>query len=83
MDYVGLWVGGSLTTRPSVTTTLAKGGAWAPVLPGAPSLPGCACPPGIEVRFRALVKQIKAHANYTEAIGMILGIEGAVQVSPR
>ena len=38
--------------------------------------------PGIEARFRALVKQIKAHANYTPAIGEALGIEGAAQSGP-
>lgn len=37
---------------------------------------------GVEPRFRALVKQIKAHKNYNAAIGQALGIEGAEQVSP-
>ena len=37
---------------------------------------------GIEVRFRALVKQIKANANYNVALGEALGIEGAVQSGP-
>ncbi len=38
--------------------------------------------PGIEVRFRALVKQIKAHAAYNEGIGQVLGIEGTAQSGP-
>lgn len=38
--------------------------------------------PGIEARFRALVKQIKAHLAYNEGIGQILGIEGSVQTGP-
>ena len=52
--------------------------------PVAPMFPAAvpAVPPGIEVRFRALVKQIKAHANYNAAIGEALGIEGAVQGAP-
>lgn len=35
-----------------------------------------AVPPGIEARFRALVRQIKAHPTYSTAIGELLGIEG-------
>ncbi len=52
--------------------------------PVAPTFPAAvpAVPPGIEVRFRALVKQIKAHANYNPAIGEALGIEGAVKGAP-
>lgn len=38
--------------------------------------------PGVETRIHALVKQIKASANYNEAIGEALGIEGAVQAGP-
>ncbi len=37
---------------------------------------------GVEVRFRALVKQIKASADYNEAVGDALGIEGAQQTAP-
>ena len=37
---------------------------------------------GVEVRFRALVKRIKVHPGYNEAIGEALGIEGAVQTGP-
>jgi hypothetical protein len=35
--------------------------------------------PGIEARFRALGKQIKAGANYNETIRQALGIEGTQQ----
>jgi hypothetical protein len=52
--------------------------------PVAPTLP-VAVPPvtlGVEVRFRALVKQIKANTNYNEAMGEALGIEGAQQTAP-
>jgi hypothetical protein len=49
-----------------------------PVLPTAP----LAVAPGIETRFRALVKQIKAQASYNESIGEALGIEGAQQSGP-
>ncbi len=37
---------------------------------------------GVEVRFRALVKSIKAHPNYNDAIGQALGIEGPEQTGP-
>jgi hypothetical protein len=37
---------------------------------------------GIEVRFRPLVKDIKGHPSYNEALGQALGIEGAVQAGP-
>lgn len=53
----------------------------APVAPVFPT----AVPPvaaGIEPRFRALVKQIKAHPSYNTAIGEALGIEGAQQAGP-
>jgi hypothetical protein len=50
-----------------------------PVLPAAP-LPIPA--PGIEVRFRALVKQIKGSPAYNESIGAALGIEGSEQTAP-
>lgn len=36
-------------------------------------------PPGIQIRFINLVNRIKAHQNYTEAIGQILGIESTSQ----
>lgn len=38
------------------------------------STPPAAILPGVEKRFRQLVKQIKSNANYTEAIGKDLGI---------
>ena len=38
--------------------------------------------PGIEVRYRALVKQIKGNPAYNEAIGAALGIEGSEQTAP-
>lgn len=38
--------------------------------------------PGIERRFRDLVKFIKAHPAYNHAIGEALGIEGDVQSGP-
>ena len=52
--------------------------------PVAPVFPTAVPPvdPGIEGRFRALVRQIKAHPAYNEAIGQALGIEGAQQSAP-
>ncbi|MEY2512498.1 MAG: hypothetical protein QOE26_3261 [Verrucomicrobiota bacterium] len=38
--------------------------------------------PGVEVRFRSLVKQIKGNPAYNQAIGAALGIEGAQQTGP-
>jgi hypothetical protein len=49
-----------------------------PVFPAA--VPAVA--PGIEGRFRSLVKQIKANGSYNAAIGEALGIEGAQQTGP-
>jgi hypothetical protein len=54
------------------------GSPLAPVLPTAVT----AVAPGIEARFRALVKQIKTSKNYNAAIGQALGIEGAQQTPP-
>jgi len=53
-------------------------------LPLAPVFPASspAMPVGIEVRFRARVKQIKASANCNVAIGESLGIEGAAHAGP-
>ena len=51
-------------------------------LPLALPAPVPSVPPGIEARFRALVKQIKAHRNYQPYIGVALGIEGAEQTPP-
>ena len=55
-----------------------SGAPVAPVFP--PAVPAVA--PGIEVRFRALVKQIKGSPAYNAAIGAALGIEGAQQTGP-
>jgi hypothetical protein len=55
-----------------------SGAPVAPVLPAA--VPAVA--PGVEVRFRALVKQIKGSPAYNEAIGEALGIEGSQQTPP-
>lgn len=38
-----------------------------------------AVPAGIQYRFTTLVNRIKAHSNYTKAIGMVLGIEADSQ----
>jgi len=38
--------------------------------------------PGIEARFRALVKLIKANPAYNTAMGQALGIEGSEQTPP-
>jgi hypothetical protein len=59
-------------------TPPASGAPVAPIFPAA--VPAVA--PGIEARFRALVQLIKANANYNEAIGQALGIEGAQQTGP-
>ncbi|MBI5687476.1 MAG: hypothetical protein HZC54_20580 [Verrucomicrobia bacterium] len=65
---------------------LTRGGGISPEsgAPVAAVLPAAvpAVPPGIEARFRALVKQIKANANYNTSIGDALGIEGAQQAAP-
>lgn len=53
----------------------------APVLPTLPTAV-TAVAPGMEVRFRALVQQIKANPNYNESIGQALDIEGTQQVGP-
>lgn len=53
----------------------------APVLPTFPTaVPAVA--PGVEARFRALAKQIKANTDYNTSIGEALGIEGSQQVGP-
>ncbi len=52
--------------------------------PVAPVLPAAVPPvaPGIEERFRALVRQIKAHSGYNAGIGRALGIEGEASSGP-
>jgi hypothetical protein len=65
---------------------LTRDGGTPPVAgaPMAPTFPTAvaAVAPGVEVRFRALVKLIKANPNYNESIGEALGIEGAQQTGP-
>lgn len=56
-------------------------------LPATPTVPGAIVPvigalAGVEARTRALVQQIKAHDNYTEAIGQDLGVIGAEPPPP-
>jgi hypothetical protein len=66
--------------------SLVRGGGTPPPagVPVAPALPAAvpAVPLGVEARFRALVKVIKASKNYNQAIGEALGIEGAQQTAP-
>jgi hypothetical protein len=70
----------------TIWKNLTRGGGTPPATgaPVPPAFPAAvpAVPPGIESRFRALVKQIKANTNYNEAIGQALGIEGAQQTAP-
>ena len=65
---------------------LVRGGGTPPAAgaPLPPTFPASvpAVPLGVEARFRALVRQIKAHANYNAAAGQALGIEGAQQTGP-
>ncbi len=62
-----------------------KGGSVPPTgAPVEPTFPAAVpvVAPGIELRFRNLVKQIKAKADYNESIGAALGIEGSEQLGP-
>jgi hypothetical protein len=61
-----------------------RGGGGAATPPAAPTLPAAVTPvaPGIERRFRDLVRMIKAHPAYTAAIGELLGIEGPETAPP-
>jgi|SRR5665213_7228 len=66
---------------------LARGGgvppaSGAPVVPPNFPAPVPAVAPGIEGRFRALAKLIKANPGYNEGIGLALGIEAAQQTGP-
>ncbi len=54
------------------------GGPVAPVMPG----PSAIVAPGIEPRFRALVRDIKSSPGYNSAIGIALGIQGSEQAAP-
>lgn len=56
----------------------ATGTPQPPIFPTAPS----PVAPGIEPRFRALVRQIKVNANYNPSIGAALGLEDAYQTGP-
>lgn len=49
-----------------------------PVLPTTVAAVGL----GVEIRFRALVQQIKTHPGYNPGIGQILGVEGAEITGP-
>ncbi len=62
-----------------------KGGSVPPTgAPVEPTFPAAVpvVAPGIEIRFRNLVKQIKANTDYNPSIGAALGIEGSEQVGP-
>lgn len=52
--------------------------------PQPPAFPAAPPPvaPGVESRFRALVRQIKVNANYNPSIGAALGLEDAFQTGP-
>ncbi|MEO7341727.1 MAG: hypothetical protein ABI073_12680 [Luteolibacter sp.] len=52
--------------------------------PVPPSMPEAvtAVAPGIEARFRALVREIKSSSGYNAAIGIALGIEGSNKAAP-
>lgn len=71
------WTAWKNITRAGGTVPLTG----APLLPVFPT-PVPAVAPGVEARFRAQVKQIKANPNYNPSIGEILGIEGAQQSGP-
>ena len=76
-DAAQQWTAWKKLTRAGGTTS-ATGAPVMATLPAA--VPVVA--PGVEARFRALVKQIKASVNYNTAIGDALGIEGAQQAAP-
>ena len=55
--------------------------AGAPVLPVFPPVVASVAP-GVESRYRALVKQNKSDSNYNDSIGQALGTVGAEQTAP-
>lgn len=63
---------------------ICRDGGNAGTPPEEPTLPAvvAAVPPGIEKRFRELVKFIKVHPAYNIAVGEALGIEGPVKTGP-
>lgn len=61
-------------SAPNVAISLA--------FPGQPGIIPSPVFPGVVKRFRDLVAKIKAHANYTRAIGETLKIEGAELTAP-
>lgn len=72
------WIGWKTLIRAGGTPRPSGAPVVSPVFPAA--VPAVA--PGIETRFRALVKQIKASPSYNETIGQALGVEGSQQVGP-
>jgi hypothetical protein len=73
-------------TQATTWKDIMRGGGTPPPTgaPAAPVLPASvpAVAPGIEARFRALVKLIKANPAYNTAMGQALGIEGPQQTPP-
>lgn len=66
-------------------TVLRDGGNVPPTgTPQPPDFPGAPPPvaPGVEARFRTLVRQIKVNPNYNPSIGAALGLEDAYQTGP-
>jgi hypothetical protein len=72
------WTGWKTLMRAGGTPPPSGAPVVTPIFPAA--VPAVA--PGVETRFRALVKQIKASPNYNETIGQALGVEGAQQTGP-
>jgi hypothetical protein len=71
------WTGWKKLIR-SGGTPPPSGAPVPPVFPAAVA----ATAPGIEARFRALARQIKAHDSYNDSIGLALGIEGSEHTTP-
>jgi len=90
-DYFGY----TLAVQELLTTGSKQWNSWKTLLrdggnvpatgtPQPPDFPGAPppVPPGIESRFRALVKQIRASAIYNPSIGAALGLEDPGQTGP-